>query len=95
MIKKKYNISGDDFLVMETVVLKSEPHKAGRQWKFAGAFYYATTVLTTIGTYLSLLSYSFYYLFYQIHFIPLRIISFRSSLLVSDSYDSFRCIIRS
>lgn len=36
---------------METVVLKTEPHKAGQQWKFAGAFYYATTVLTTIGMY--------------------------------------------
>jgi hypothetical protein len=34
---------------METVVLKTEPHKAGQQWKFTGAFYYATTVLTTIG----------------------------------------------
>ncbi|KAG8271546.1 Potassium channel sub K member 9 [Homalodisca vitripennis] len=49
MIIKKYNISPDDFRVMETVVLKAEPHKAGQQWKFAGAFYYATTVLTTIG----------------------------------------------
>lgn len=36
---------------METVVLKTEPHKAGQQWKFTGAFYYATTVLTTIGIY--------------------------------------------
>lgn len=34
---------------METVVMKSEPHRAGQQWKFTGAFYYATTVLTTIG----------------------------------------------
>ncbi|XP_055376356.1 two pore potassium channel protein sup-9 [Condylostylus longicornis] len=49
MIIKKYNISAEDFKVMETVVLKSEPHKAGQQWKFTGAFYYATTVLTTIG----------------------------------------------
>ncbi|XP_075210742.1 TWIK-related acid-sensitive K[+] channel 6 [Lycorma delicatula] len=49
MVIKKYNISPDDFRVMETVVLKTEPHKAGQQWKFAGAFYYATTVLTTIG----------------------------------------------
>ncbi|XP_063243842.1 uncharacterized protein LOC134543054 isoform X2 [Bacillus rossius redtenbacheri] len=48
MVIKKYNISEDDFRVMETVVLKTEPHKAGQQWKFAGAFYYATTVLTTI-----------------------------------------------
>nr|XP_024217946.1 two pore potassium channel protein sup-9 isoform X2 [Halyomorpha halys] len=49
MIIAKYNISADDFKILETVILKSEPHKAGRQWKFAGAFYYATTVLTTIG----------------------------------------------
>ncbi|KYM95198.1 Two pore potassium channel protein sup-9 [Cyphomyrmex costatus] len=50
MVIRKYNISEDDFKIMETVVLKTEPHKAGQQWKFAGAFYYATTVLTTIGT---------------------------------------------
>lgn len=49
MVIRKYNISEDDFKIMETVVLKTEPHKAGQQWKFAGAFYYATTVLTTIG----------------------------------------------
>ncbi|KAG8227122.1 hypothetical protein J437_LFUL001666 [Ladona fulva] len=49
MVIRKYNISEEDFRVMETVVLKTEPHKAGQQWKFAGAFYYATTVLTTIG----------------------------------------------
>ncbi|XP_055689984.1 two pore potassium channel protein sup-9 isoform X1 [Lutzomyia longipalpis] len=49
MVIKRYNITEEDFKVMETVVLKSEPHKAGQQWKFTGAFYYATTVLTTIG----------------------------------------------
>lgn len=49
MLIQKYNISTDDYRIIETVVLKSEPHKAGQQWKFAGAFYYATTVLTTIG----------------------------------------------
>lgn len=49
IVRRKYNISDEDFRIMETVVLKSEPHRAGRQWKFAGAFYYATTVLTTIG----------------------------------------------
>jgi potassium channel subfamily K member 9 len=49
IIVRKYNISDNDFKVMETVVMKSEPHKAGQQWKFTGAFYYATTVLTTIG----------------------------------------------
>ncbi|KAI4471013.1 potassium channel subfamily k [Holotrichia oblita] len=49
IVRRKYNITDEDFKIMETVVLKSEPHRAGRQWKFVGAFYYATTVLTTIG----------------------------------------------
>ncbi|XP_037051110.1 two pore potassium channel protein sup-9-like isoform X2 [Bradysia coprophila] len=49
MIIKRYNVSSEDYKVMETVVLKSEPHKAGQQWKFTGAFYYAVNVLTTIG----------------------------------------------
>ncbi|XP_050533079.1 two pore potassium channel protein sup-9-like isoform X2 [Daktulosphaira vitifoliae] len=49
MIINKYEISPDDYRLIETIVLKSEPHKAGQQWKFAGAFYFATTVLTTIG----------------------------------------------
>jgi len=54
MLIDKYNISMDDYRIIETVVLKSEPHKAGQQWKFAGAFYYATTVLTTIGKFCNL-----------------------------------------
>ena len=49
MLKKKYNISDEDFRILTTVVIKSVPHKAGVQWKFEGAFYFATTVLTTIG----------------------------------------------
>lgn len=49
IVRRRYNISDEDFRIMETVVMKSEPHRAGQQWKFTGAFYYATTVLTTIG----------------------------------------------
>jgi potassium channel subfamily K protein len=49
MIFKKYNVTKEDYTFMEMVVLQTVPHRAGQQWKFAGAFYYATTVLTTIG----------------------------------------------
>lgn len=42
LIIKKYRISTDDYKIIETVILKTEPHKAGKQWKFTGAFYYGT-----------------------------------------------------
>ncbi|KAM4613818.1 potassium channel subfamily K member 15-like [Polymixia lowei] len=48
-LKKKYGFSDDDYREIERVVLQSEPHRAGRQWKFAGSFYFAITVITTIG----------------------------------------------
>ena len=38
-----------DFPLFEEVVLLLKPYKAGKPWQFAGSFYYATTVLTTIG----------------------------------------------
>ena len=50
MIIDRYGIVYEDYKLMEIMVLKGAPHYAGKQWKFAGAFYYATTVLTTIGT---------------------------------------------
>uniref|UniRef100_A0A8C6SYB8 Potassium channel subfamily K member n=1 Tax=Neogobius melanostomus TaxID=47308 RepID=A0A8C6SYB8_9GOBI len=48
-MKKKYRFSEDDYSEIERVVLQAEPHRAGRQWKFAGSFYFAITVITTIG----------------------------------------------
>ncbi|XP_038553950.1 potassium channel subfamily K member 15-like [Micropterus salmoides] len=48
-LKKKYGFAEDDYREIERVVLQSEPHRAGRQWKFAGSFYFAITVITTIG----------------------------------------------
>ncbi|XP_076835186.1 potassium channel subfamily K member 3 [Brachyhypopomus gauderio] len=45
----KYNLSEIDFDQIERVVLLLKPHKAGVQWKFAGSFYFAITVITTIG----------------------------------------------
>ncbi|CAH0731529.1 unnamed protein product, partial [Brenthis ino] len=81
MIISKYNISEEDFRVMETVVLKSEPHKAGQQWKFTGAFYYATTVLTTIGyghSTPATIGGKLFTMFYAIVGIPLGLIMFQS-----------------
>ncbi|KAG7509065.1 potassium channel subfamily K member 3 [Solea senegalensis] len=44
-----FNLSTGDFDELEKVVLQLKPHKAGVQWKFAGSFYFAITVITTIG----------------------------------------------
>ncbi|RMB88102.1 hypothetical protein DUI87_35537 [Hirundo rustica rustica] len=44
----KYNLSAEGYGELERLVLKLKPHKAGVQWKFAGSFYFAITVITTI-----------------------------------------------
>lgn len=46
---RKYNISSEDYTMIEIVIIENKPHKAGPQWKFAGAFYFATVVLAMIG----------------------------------------------
>ncbi|KAG9268592.1 potassium channel subfamily K member 3-like [Astyanax mexicanus] len=48
-LRTRYNLSKADFEQIEAVVLLLKPHKAGVQWKFAGSFYFAITVITTIG----------------------------------------------
>ncbi|XP_075776188.1 uncharacterized protein LOC102455143 [Pelodiscus sinensis] len=47
-LKGKYNITSEDYRQLELVIMQSEPHRAGVQWKFAGSFYFAITVITTI-----------------------------------------------
>ncbi|KAI3389796.1 hypothetical protein SNEBB_001942 [Seison nebaliae] len=44
-----YNISEDDLHLLEQTALKAGFHNTGIQWRFAGAFYFSTTVITTIG----------------------------------------------
>ncbi|XP_029683278.1 potassium channel subfamily K member 15-like isoform X2 [Takifugu rubripes] len=53
-LKMKYGFSEGDYREVERVVLQAAPHRAGRQWKFAGSFYFAITVITTIGIPLTL-----------------------------------------
>ncbi|TNN66939.1 Potassium channel subfamily K member 9 [Liparis tanakae] len=51
-LQGKYNISEADYRKLENIIMKAEPHRAGVQWKFAGSFYFAITVITTIGKFL-------------------------------------------
>jgi len=44
-----YNITDDEYKELEDIVIRYQPHKAGAQWKFPGAFYFSLTVITTIG----------------------------------------------
>ncbi|KAG7156638.1 Potassium channel subfamily K member 9-like 2 [Homarus americanus] len=37
----RYNISGSEYKLIETVIIENQPHKAGPQWKFAGALVWA------------------------------------------------------
>ncbi|XP_056157660.1 potassium channel subfamily K member 9-like [Lampris incognitus] len=48
-LKSRLGFTDEDYGEIERVVVQSEPHRAGRQWKFAGSFYFAITVITTIG----------------------------------------------
>ncbi|MEQ2230846.1 Potassium channel subfamily K member 3 [Ilyodon furcidens] len=48
-LMRKFNLTKANFEELELVVLQLKPHKAGVQWKFAGSFYFAITVITTIG----------------------------------------------
>ncbi|KAL8590737.1 Potassium channel subfamily K member 3 [Nucella lapillus] len=47
-MRYRYNISQEDFEELRNNMIRLVPYKAGTQWKFAGAFYFALTVITTI-----------------------------------------------
>jgi len=45
----KYNISDEDYRMIELLMVERKSHKTGPQWKFAGSFYYALVTLALIG----------------------------------------------
>jgi hypothetical protein len=45
----RYNISDEDFQSLADIIVSSVPYKGNGQWHFSGAFYFVTTVITTIG----------------------------------------------
>ncbi|XP_037789554.1 two pore potassium channel protein sup-9-like [Penaeus monodon] len=78
---EKYSIEHNDYLLLETIVLSEVPYKAEQQWKFVGAFYYATTVLTTIGyghSTPSTIPGKIFTIFYAMVGIPLCLVLFHS-----------------
>ena len=46
---RKYNISDEDYRMIELLMIERKSHKTGPQWKFAGSFYYALVTLALIG----------------------------------------------
>jgi len=48
-IMSRYNMTEEDYKLMEVLIIERKPHRNGPQWKFAGSFYYALVVLTLIG----------------------------------------------
>ncbi|KAM8916169.1 potassium channel subfamily K member 3 [Spinachia spinachia] len=80
-LMRKYNLSRENFEELDHVVLQLKPHKAGVQWKFAGSFYFAITVITTIGyghAAPSTDSGKVFCMFYALLGIPLTLVMFQS-----------------
>ncbi|ELK30240.1 14-3-3 protein beta/alpha [Myotis davidii] len=70
-----------DYRELERLALQAEPHRAGRQWKFAGSFYFAITVITTIGyghAAPGTDSGKVFCMFYALLGIPLTLVTFQS-----------------
>ncbi|XP_061599626.1 potassium channel subfamily K member 3 [Cololabis saira] len=80
-LMRKYNLTKANFEELELVVVQLKPHKAGVQWKFAGSFYFAITVITTIGyghAAPSTDSGKVFCMFYALLGIPLTLVMFQS-----------------
>ncbi|XP_023482387.1 potassium channel subfamily K member 15 [Equus przewalskii] len=80
-LRRKYGFSAEDDHELERLALQAEPHRAGRRWKFAGSFYFAITVITTIGyghAAPGTDSGKVFCMFYALLGIPLTLVTFQS-----------------
>jgi ABC-type polysaccharide/polyol phosphate export permease len=85
------------------MVIENVPHKAGPQWKFAGAFYFATVVMAMIGyghSTPSTMAGKAFCMLYAISGIPLGMVMFQSigerlnkgaSIIISKGKKVFKC----
>nr|XP_027809975.1 potassium channel subfamily K member 15 [Marmota flaviventris] len=79
--RRRFGFSAEDYRELERLARQAEPHRAGRQWRFAGSFYFAITVITTIGyghTAPGTDSGKVFCMFYALLGIPLTLVTFQS-----------------
>uniref|UniRef100_A0A2K5D4N2 Potassium two pore domain channel subfamily K member 15 n=1 Tax=Aotus nancymaae TaxID=37293 RepID=A0A2K5D4N2_AOTNA len=77
---RKFGFSAEDYRELERLALRRAPPRR-RQWKFAGSFYFAITVITTIGyghAAPGTDSGKVFYMFYALLGIPLTLVTFQS-----------------
>uniref|UniRef100_A0A8C9HGQ3 Potassium two pore domain channel subfamily K member 15 n=1 Tax=Piliocolobus tephrosceles TaxID=591936 RepID=A0A8C9HGQ3_9PRIM len=77
-LRRKFGFSAEDYSELER---RAQAHRAGCQWKFAGSFYFAITVITTIGydhAAPDTDSGKVFCLFYALLGIPLTLVTFQS-----------------